>query len=202
MPTGYTSIIEEGDGCTFEQYLIRCVNAFVRGYDENGFYTEIPQRVTSSGAAYNDERLREDMQALRELEVMTLEERIRAAVAANAEAQERHREWIARQTTLRERYTKMQEQVEQWHPPTPAHQELRNFMLQQLSESCRWDFMNSPAPKPRTAADWYNTKRAGLLKSIGYHTTELAKGCEWEAKMATWLRDLRKSLYKDEEVEP
>jgi len=204
MPTCYTSIIEEGDGCTFEQYLIRCANAFVRQHGENGFFTEIPKRAISVNAPYHEEKLHKATQALQELEAMIPEERTNAALAANAEAQRVDQEWRQQRTALRERYARMRQQVEQWRLKLlPQYVEFGKFMSKQIMESTQWDCGDlGPLPKPQTPEEWYTTKQLGLLKNIAYHTDELVKCREWEAETTAWLQGLRKLLHEDEEVEP
>ncbi len=126
----------------------------------------------------------------------------RAVARAAEEAyQASHTFWIERQRQTaieRARYEAMIAKVEAWTPPTPDHDGLKKFMLDQLRESVEWDcggFGGSgPAPTRQTEAEWKAEALAQARHQIEHYTAEHAKEIERVNGRNEWIRDLRASL--------
>ncbi len=103
--------------------------------------------------------------------------------------------------TLREgqrlRYESMLDQVKDWTPPTPDHQGLKDFMVQQLTESIRCDCNHDDErwmPKRKTAKTWRAERLKTVLDNIEYHKQHDSEERTRAAERTAWVRSLRDSL--------
>jgi len=180
MATGYTCIIEDGDGATFREYLLRCARAFGACIEQReDSLGELPKHREPTG--YYTDRIRECEAKLRELQTMTVEQ---ADVLARAEhtaaVLSYAKEARARVAKLR-RYDAMLAEVEAWTPPTAQHQGLKDFMRSQIVDSVKFERgYDPPAPVLATGADWLTAALESERQSLGYavqHHREEVERC-------------------------
>lgn len=97
---------------------------------------------------------------------------------------------------LRAKYEAMAEKVKAWEAPTPDHAEYKKFMLDQITESMRFDCSTQfvTLPKCKTAAEWLSEAIQKAAKDIAYHTKAHAEEVERAASRTAWVRALRDSL--------
>ncbi|MDB5657340.1 MAG: hypothetical protein JWQ94_4953, partial [Tardiphaga sp.] len=137
MPTGYTAAIK--DGISFEQFVWQCaraMGALVMMRDEPSD-APIPERFEPS--TRNQQKAAEARAELARLKGLTHERAFDESAAAFRAAVASHDEAIAGMAALRGNYESMITRVEQWTPPSEYHIGFKEFMLQQLRDSVKWD---------------------------------------------------------------
>ena len=152
---------------------------------------EIPQEVPIDPYYYR--RIRELRTEIAEIEALSEDE---ATARVNAKAQETRREWQARQAEtqrLQAEYKRLIAQIEAWPPPTPDHQGLKDFALQQLRESLEFDVHGWEEPAAPVVG-WKERTLAELHKSLAQAWEDLAKQIQWTKDANAWLTALRASL--------
>lgn len=194
MPTGYTAAIEKG--ISFEQFVWSCargMGALIMMRD-SAHDAPIPEAFKPS--TYNAEALAAANARVAELQAMTSD--VAEDSAANAYDAElaSHTKILADKAALRSKYEAMQERVSAWVPPTGEHRGLRSFMLEQLSESIKFDcsVTHYPTPKKLTGAEWLARELGTTVRAVEYHREEVAKEIERTDGRNAWIAALRQSV--------
>lgn len=194
MPTGYTACI--GEGADFQKFVLGCARAFgalITMRDEPSD-APIPEKFEPSN--YHVEQVAEARRRQAELEAMTPALAEKAAEGAYRAAMERHEKYIAEKNALREKYTAMLQQVNDWKSPSPDHAELKKFMREQIEESIRFDctIYEDSAPKPMTGKQWLAAETEKVNRDITYHSQHHADEIKRANGRTEWVRQLRESL--------
>jgi hypothetical protein len=195
MPTGYTEKLYEGDQ-EFEPFVLRCARAFGALVEmrDTGLDAAIPDEIVPT--PYHQIELDEAILRLRNVRALDADTCQQEASAAHRTWQEQEAKTRAETEARRSRYTAMRELVLAWHPPTDDHTPLRDFMVEQLDESIRFDcgpYYASPEP-PLDGATWRAEAIAKAERDIAYHERERAADRVRSAERTAWIKDLRRSL--------
>ena len=193
MPTGYTADVESGKVTDFRTFALRCARAFgacIMQRDESLEVLPEPRKESS----YYLEALERARTRRETLEGMTPDEADEEAERQYADAVTRINESKARQAVELKRYAVMLEAVRAWRPPTPDHQGLKDFMVQQITESTKYLGSSWDAPKRLTGAEWLLAERAKVYKDTAYYADEAKKERERVGGANEWLRALEESL--------
>lgn len=193
MPTGYTDKITRG--ATFEEFVLGCAKAFIAMREDDSDAT-IPDKFEPS--THNTDALAKAEQRLFVLRNMSLEA---ANIAANADyslEEVRVRESIEKTRRTIAAYKDMLYKVVQWEPPTPEHVEMKDFMIEQIKSSIKFDdaetyHLERPV-KRLSGEEWLAKAIAETKYSIDYHTEQNQKEIERVAARNKWVQDLRDSL--------
>lgn len=196
MPTGYTAAVGDGTITTLPEFAMTCARAFgalIMMRDEPTS-AEIPEEFQPSD--YSAKQL--EAARLRRATLMSMVPSAcdEAALADyNAACESRARNVLAR-TQTRERYEAMLEEVKAWIAPTPDHEGMKAFMIQQLEESIRFDCgdFSLPAPVQRTGAAWLADQVVSADRDIAYHSKAHAEEVQRTADRNAWVKALRESL--------
>lgn len=196
MPTGYTNKIK--DGMTFNEFVMGCARAFGACIDmrDESANAQIPERFEPSN--YHKLKLDEAtsklarLEALDDIEVAVMAQKeFEAAIIANDN-------YIATQIALQEKYESMLSRVRDWVPPTPDHKKLKEFMIEQIETSIKYDcnagLYERNKPKQKTIKQWRDEQLAMAKRDIDYHTKEYKKEIEHTESRNNWLKELRNSL--------
>ena len=194
MSTGYTAIFEKGD-ISFPEFAMRCARAFgaLMSLREESLDAPIPERIELS--TYYTEAMESAEEKLIEISNLTDFE-------ANILAEEAYRllcdsYWksVEKLNKLKEKYENMLIQVENWIPPTPKHNGLKEFMIQQLRDSIRWDCLyNLDAPVKLSGTDYKRQEMRKIQKNIDYYKEEYRRELERTLENNNWLSALRDSM--------
>jgi hypothetical protein len=194
MSTGYTAHIK--DGITFNRFVWNCARAFgalvMMRDDPQG--TPIPERFEPS--PYYAESAQKDAAELARLQSLTKEQASAECLAAYQRELEAYHQRRADKRDLREKYLRMLAKAKEWQPPTPEHVGLRDFMVQQITESIEWDcsekYDTAPVCKSTDAwlADSIERARQSLVRSEQSHAEEV----ERTESRNRWLQALRESV--------
>lgn len=195
MPTGYTSGVQDGTVTEFADFAKRCARAFGAFYslrDEDDS-KELPTRFDPD-TRYHDQSLAQALAERARLDAM-------APHLAEAEARleydqqmQSYRERREAASLVRSRYDAMLAKVQAWTPPTPEHDDLKAFMIQQLTDSIQYDAIDPNEPSPVQPGAWLVKRKARVERDIAYHTSERNKEIERNASRNAWIAAFFESL--------
>lgn len=196
MPTGYTCIIEDDDGCTFEEYVWRCargMGACIMMRDD-GLDVPVTDDAVSGRSSYYAESLRKSKAKLAELEGMTPLQAEPMAEADYQGAIASRDGYVKKNAEEARRYREMRAAVEKWKPPTTDHDGLKAFMLQQISTSTEYAGYVPGEPIRLSGADWLAERIATTKRDIASTEEHMAKDAGRSAERIAWVQALRESV--------
>jgi len=195
MPSGYTASIYEGEDPSFRNFTLTCARAFGALIDlrDEPMSAEVPELER------RDYSFEWAMRAATELaEVQSWAPRTaRRKAAAAHQAELDYREQSAqKKADLLDKYVDMLGQVIAWEPPTPEHEELQKFMIEQLENSI--DFDCSPYPRDPavrlTGAQYKAARIADLTEEIERSKESFADEVLRHHDRTQWVENLVNSL--------
>lgn len=175
MPTEHTAPVQPGQITEFKDFALQCAQSF---------------GVPSETEKYHAERLAEAKAELARLTDQPVS-------FWEAEASRIYTEALARweeKQEQRARYETMLAKVEAWTPPTPEHEGLKRFMVEQLASSIRAEAQYDPKPELKQWAAYKAERLAKLERDIATHTEGNRKEIESAEQRNRWLEALRASL--------
>ena len=197
MPTGYTNIVAENDDCTFAQFTMRCAREFgaLMSMRDKPLDAPIPESFEPDDFYRNQYEMAKAEYEAFIANPPTEEELSKEYDEYVASEREQYAKTIAEKREKRGRYNRMLTKVLKWQPPTPDHEGLRRFMIQQLQESIEFDCTEYDLALPER--EQYVSYGMDPEVYRGRRDRNHAKWkCEIErvAKRNQWLKDLRDSL--------
>jgi hypothetical protein len=195
MATGYTACIQDRD-VTFGEFVWRCARAFgaLLPMREEPMDAEIPEKFAASD--YYEKEIARLKTELAKLEGMPDHGVLQEEAADRVEAEQSQQKSRERKARTKQRYETMLEKVRAWKPPTPEHEGLRSFMINQIEESIRWDCSdwNPEPPKVRSVP----TYRAEQIASLKQDLVRAQKNYDEELERTRlhneWIAALRASV--------
>jgi len=199
MPTGYTSDVRSGKITEFPDFALQCARAFgaLIVMRDEPHDKPIPKAFEPE-TSYYDEQISRSQATIADLGSLSDADCERRALAAHADAVEAVRARIHEREEDRDRYQAMVAKVEAWTPPTDDHEEMKNFMLQQLNESIRFDCTPyadlDKEPALQSGREWREAMLAQAARDLSYGLEHRQQEIERTNKRNQWLTDLRNSL--------
>jgi len=195
MPTGYTHNVQTGKVTDLNDFAMNCARAFgalITMRDEASD-APIPERLEPN-TEYHDKALAAARSAMDEVPGLSASDCDQRAAEEFEQALTQHTERQAERYKEEVRYKDMIEKVEQWQVPE-ALAGLRNFMLEQLQGSVKFDCNYKPErPIRLTGEDWRKEQLRKASRDLAYHTEERDKEIERTRGRNEWLADLRRAL--------
>lgn len=196
MPTGYTSKLYDGKPQAFAEFALACARNFgaLVSMRDSGMDATIPDTIEPS--TYHKDGAIEAEAKIAKVEQMTATELMEDQESKRADAEKYRSETLAKVAARKGRYQWMLKQVTDWAPPTPEHHGLKTFMIDQLSESMRFDCDGwEPSVPVIIDPEAYRQKllanlREGLAYNLKHHAEEVARSSDRTA----WIQQLRSSL--------
>jgi len=192
MPTGYTNAILEG--CTFQEFVWRCARNFgalimmrdgpidapIKQQEVDSYYTESLVRAEDEYVRFN--KLSQD--------------ELKAEYLTYAKEQDADRAKAeSKRLEEKDRYLEVLNHVTTWTPPTPEHQGLKDFMIQQINESIRFDCGDMSEYYETLSYDHWLTKKSKDVKwQLQYHREALEKQKTLVAGRNQWINALHNSV--------
>jgi len=198
MPTGYTAEIQKG--ITFKQFALTCARAFGACIEmrDDPFDAPIPDKFEPSD--YDVKALKKAEDELRLYSKMSPE-------YAQTLATEDYRKEVARlKKALKDvkeiirKYQDMLDQVREWVPPTAEHIGMKDFMIEQIESSIKFDGMEDYYEKalvelkPLSGKQWVTNRIEDAIRDIKYHSKELEEEKRRAEERTSWIKALRESL--------
>jgi hypothetical protein len=200
MPTGYTDCI--ADDVTFEQFTMRCARAFgaLIHMRDDPMGAPIPQTIEPS--KWSGIQAEKAEKRLAELQSLSPGDAEREAEIAYQRAVESREESARVRRGLKDKYEAMLAQVEQWTPPSPDHEKLKKFMVEQITESIDFDcdiaWLYRESIVAQAGEEWRAAEIARALRDMEYHTKQQEEENQRAADRTRWVQRLRESLMDKE----
>lgn len=199
MPSGYTAALYEGRDINFQSFVLQCARAFGALIEMRDDPWDVPIPDQFLPSSYHEEALEK---AKARLSVVDAWSDAEAEWHARKLYKSRRAEYIAsliEQNERHFRYEEMKRQVERWSPPTPDHENLKSFMLEQLESSIRFDCSFPLTPPVKLSGVEYRVQEVKhLLRDIDYHAQHHEEEVERTESRTDWVRALRESLMEEE----
>jgi hypothetical protein len=138
MPTGYTAGILDGTITDFKGFAKTCMRAFgatIHMRDE-GLDKEYEPRVPST---YNLERMEELEMTIALAEEKSIEKFIEEERELIREEILSIKEQIEKKKVAKQKLDAILQEVQNWNPPTEEHVNFKEFMIEQLESTIRFD---------------------------------------------------------------
>ena len=192
-------MIAEKENCTLEEYAMRCARNFGALIDmrEESMDAPIPEKFEINPRYKAEleaaEKEYEDFTALPYPEkIAVLERDYEQTVKKYAKEAKKENE---KRIVLRGRYEAMLEKINKWEAPTPDHENLRKFMIEQI-EDCMEHDCRHWEPIIGDKEDWLNVSEHinYLRRCMRVARESYQKHVDGVAAKNKWLSDLRESL--------
>ena len=196
MSTGYTYLIK--DGISFNDFVMKCARAM--GYlitmRDDSMDKEIPEKFEPSN--YHQKELTRAKSKLKLYQEMKDDQ-------ANLLSQQEHdnsikyqQESIDERNKLKKQYENMLFKIRKWKLPTSEHKGLKEFMIEQITDSidfdCDTEYPIKNSSKSLSGKEWLSMKISTILKEIKYHTKKDQEERERTESRNLWIKQLRESL--------
>lgn len=203
MPTGYTAGIVDGTIKTFPEFAKLCMRAFGATIHmrDDSMEDEYKPRVPST---YHSDKLLELHKQKEELMNKSDEQLISDKKAELLASKENYIKRIEDTQAKAIRLKDMLKDAQSYVPPTGEHQGIKDFMIQQIEETIKWDGSTNYHDQQidkidlqlanLKATDVRFDTAAKIAEDIAYHTknhNEEIKRCEESNK---WCNDFINSL--------
>lgn len=193
MPTGYTAKLME-EGQTFPEFAMTCARAFgaTISMRDDPHDKPIPKFEPSD---YHIKALARAKAEYARLQEMGGSERIAFGEQQRQLEIERCQAILTKDREENERLIAMRLQVEAWTPPTPDHEGMKRFMLQQIDTSmntCNSLYLKRAEEK--APVHYYAEAVLSAERDIKYHAAEHAKELAKVDSHNEWVQRLRESL--------
>lgn len=194
MPTGYTAPVGDGTVTEFQQFALQCARAFgaLITMRDDPMDAPIPDEFTPS--THHTEQLAKATTRLAELQAMTPEQIAAAAHEAETTRIQQEREWAAERAQKKARYEAMLAHANAYVPPSEDHENFRQFMIDQLTESIRFDCPDCEIAPECSPEEWHAAALKSAEWSIQYHTEEGEQEVVRAAGRTQWIQQLKASL--------
>lgn len=132
MPTGYTYFIENGDISTGAEFLKKCIRNFGCCIDQRDDPLTEPLKTDIHADSYHKKCYEEAVNRLENFRKRTSDEMSDDIINAKQKELSGKKLYLSHQELLRDRYLKVRNEVEAWVPPTPDHEGIKRFALDQI----------------------------------------------------------------------
>lgn len=197
MPTGYTSFVADNENFTFPEFAMLCARNFgalIMMRDEP-LDAPIPEKFEPSDyykKEYYKAKTAYDNFIANPPSDEDLEKQYNEHVALEME---RFATASAEKNIKRGRYNAMLLKVLKWQPPTPEHEGLKKFMIDQLHDSIDFDCSEySPAICDREEYIARNRSGEYLKEELDFYEKRWHDDIERTNSRNKWLKELRESL--------
>jgi hypothetical protein len=198
MPSGLTDKI--GKGATFAEFALGCarqMGALIHMRDDAS-----DAKITlPESSNYYQEELEKVRAKLTELKKISTDDFKQQLIEERKSARDSVEEAINDKNKLRGQYMQMLMEVKAWRPPTTDHNELKNMMIQQITDSISFD-CDTTYEQERlevfnesvNVSEAFNKQLENLQKDEQYFLDRLNQESDINSDRAKWVKDLVFSL--------
>lgn len=135
MPTGYTSYIKDGKITSGKEFLKLCTRAFGIAIDLKDESLDVPTPNHFEPHPYYEKAYKDSVVSREKAYSMTFEEVKEDIISKYHDNKGRAAKILEEYKDEDKKYLKVREEVEKWIPPTPEHENLKKFCLEQIDMS-------------------------------------------------------------------
>lgn len=197
MPTGYTADVVTGKLTDFPTFALQCARAFGACIMQRDDPMDEPPKLREVSEYYRTAvtSARAELAAFEALGPDELK------ALCESDYTRRKASWSARQrevAIVAARLDKMTRDVKEWTPPTPEHQGLKDFMIQQLVETRKFDgTARGEEPVRRNTDDYAAERLRELERAVEWSDEALRDEVKRCSEQNTWITALYASLTRE-----
>lgn len=135
MPTRYTSYIKDGKITSGKEFLKLCTRAFGVAIDLKDESLDVPTPNHFEPHSYYEKAYKDSLVSREKAYSMTLEEIKEDIISKYNDNKGRAEKILEEYKDEDKKDLKVREEVEKWTPPTPEHENLKKFCLEQIDMS-------------------------------------------------------------------
>lgn len=200
--TGYTEQIENGNVTTGKDFLKLCTRAFVVAMDMIEKPLSVPTPTHFEPNPYYKEKYDKAVEVRNKYRQMTFEEAKQDIIKKHNAEITQTKKFLEKYKLEDEKYKKVRDEIKEWIPPTPQHEALKNFALDQIDLSMNTYLYNSLEKELNKELDisddavwkYINNMNASCEKNVGEAYEQWQKDLKRTAEKNTWMRQLLESL--------
>lgn len=194
--TGFTYDLVEKK-MDFATFVMRCARAFTPLIEmrDDPMDAVIPEKFEPS--SYHTDELAKAQKEVARLKKMTTEQRKRFGLREKNHAIKSAKECLKTYEAENKILDDMLAQANAWTPPTPDHVNLKNFIVQQLTDSrhdLSWTLDSLKKYEATTPLTFFREALTSAKRDIEYHTEHLELDRKGAKFSTDWVQALRKSL--------
>ncbi len=162
---------------------------------DNDLSDKIPEKFEPCD--YHKKRIEDAKKLIGTLEVMNASEIVRYGEAKKVKAIVDCEGYLAKQEAENKRIEDMVKAVTEWTPPTPDHNGLKEFMLEQLEISrneSAWAKNSLDEAKRKPAVAFFSEDFEAARRDIKYNEENHAAEVKRAAARTEWVKQLRASI--------
>ena len=206
MATGYTREIAKG--ISFEKFALICargMGACITMRDDD-MDTPIPQKFEPSD--YHLKEMEKVVDQLCGIDTSHMSGRKgidynkywTQSRRASRKSAKYAKEQLAKQQALKAKYEEMLAKVNAWVPPSPDHENLKKFMIEQITSSIDWDcnpsyYLRQINEKPQSGKQYYTALLDTMVGDLRYHREQYRDEVKRAEDRTRWVQQLRDSLF-------
>jgi hypothetical protein len=152
----------------------------------------LPDEIKPHTSYYEESAAKHEAR-LKELQALTPAQAEGEAQMAYEKEMASHRKWMADRALEVSRLTSMLTKVRAWHPPTPDHDRMKEFMVEQLTISLPGEW-SPPTPVNLDGESWRQREIDKSENALAWDRKHLAEEIERAKGRDGWLKALRQSL--------
>lgn len=197
MPTGYTADIANDQ--TFEDFLLGCARAFGACIHQRDDSAKAKPKLKAV-SNYYEELILEAEAELGALKTMNREQREEYGKELKERDIAAAQDTFNEKVLLKNKYDAMLREVIAWNPPSSDHHKLKQFMIDQINESIKFDCDTSYALEALTSATSTGPRQLvdaeidSLEEFITYYELEAIKEQQRVENGNRWISTLYDSL--------
>lgn len=194
MPTGYTAFIGDNNDVDVKQFMLNCSRAFgaLIHMRDDSMKKEI--HLPEVDPYYSD-RLTEALENHQAF-IKLSEDEVRAMyIEELSENKKKEEAYELEKKKLKAKYEIYLNAIIRWEPPTPDHNEYKNFMIDQITESIDFDCKSySVYTIDISFEEWYDNKLDSLTRNVDYYGQEFDKHQKKILGARKWIKTLMESI--------
>jgi hypothetical protein len=203
MPTGYTAGILDGEIKDFRQFAILCIRNFGATIHMRDEPLGVPYELRKP-CGYHSQEIDKANRVLEQLVKMTDDQILQQRKFELEKRISNYKEWIETAKQNEQKLKAILVDVYKWQPPTPEHENVKKFMIEQIRSTIDFDCDTDYYVKEMLAAQKeLESLNPAVVRvdimikaatDLQYHTTELeaeVKGCNDSNK---WVVEFINSL--------
>lgn len=196
MPTGYTEKVATGEVKEFQDFAVICARAFgaTISMRDASLDAGLPEKFEPS--PYYKECGERDQAELDRLRSLSIDEARVERDEAEKKRKAARNTLIAKKSHQKSRYEAMLQKVKSWSPPTSDHDQMKEFMIDQLNKSIEGDCFVGGIYSQETppVKEWLKGSIEKLENDVKTWASFYAQEVNRTKKRNQWISELRRSL--------
>lgn len=200
--TGYTAQIENGNITTGKDFLRLCTRNFGIAIDMRDESLSVPTPTHFEPNPYYKEKYDKAVEVRNKWRQMTFDEAKQEMIEKHNAEITQAKKSLEKYKLEDEKYKKVRDEIKEWIPPTPQHEALKNFALEQIDLSMNtylYNYLEMDLNKRLDISDnavwkYISDMKASCEKNVEDAYEQWQKELKRTAEKNTWMNQFLESL--------